>query len=149
VTFFQRNPWNWALVGWIGVIFFSSTSLAGEKSEQAFSYLSDVFLVRLRAATSSEGIVHLLADKSVHLGLFCVLGILLWKTLANAKKKIPVVLLQGAIIGSCSEFLQSFFPGRDPAISDVLINVVGTAIGVAVSIAIAKLRTPTGKLVEA
>jgi VanZ family protein len=149
VIFFQRNPWNWTLVGWIGVIFLSSTSLAGEKSEQAFSYLSEVFLVRLRTATSFQGVVHLLADKSVHLGLFCVLGILLWKTLANAKRRIPVVLLQGAIIGSCSELIQGFFPGRDPAISDVLVNVVGTAIGIAISIAIAKVRTPTKKLVEA
>jgi VanZ family protein len=131
------------------MIFFSSTSVAGEKSERAFSYLSQMFLSRLQTDTSSERVVHLLADKSVHIGLFCVLGMLVWKTLPNARRKIAVVLLWGAIIGSCSEFLQRFFPGRDPAISDVLINVGGTAIGIAISVAIAKLRTPAVKLVEA
>lgn len=149
VTSSRRSPWTWALVGWIGVIFLSSTSLAGEKSERAFSYLSDIFLARLPTDTSAAGVVHLLADKSVHVGLFCVLGMLLWKTLPIARRKIAVVLLQGAIIGSCSEFLQRFFPGRDPAISDVLINIGGTAIGIAISVAIARLRVPTRELIEA
>jgi len=144
-----RIPWAWLLCGWIGVIFFSSTSLAGEKSEQAFGFLSEIFQMRLQTGTPSERVVHLLADKSVHIGLFCVLGILLWKTLPNAKRKIAVVLFWGAIIGSCSEFLQSFFPGRDPAISDVLINVAGTAIGMTIILAIARLRAPAVKLVEA
>jgi VanZ family protein len=148
VTSSWRNPWVWALVGWIGVIFLSSTSLAYEKSERAFKYLSEIFLAQLQTDTSSEGVVHLLADKSVHIGLFCVLGMLLWKTLPHVRRKIAVVLLQGAIVGSCSEFLQRFFPGRDPAISDLLINVGGTAIGIAVSVAIAELRAPTVKLIE-
>jgi VanZ family protein len=52
--------------------------------------------------------------------------------------KIVVILLLGLLVGSCSEFLQSFFPDRDPAFRDVLINVGGTLAGVVVCFAGAK-----------
>jgi len=38
--------------------------------------------------------------------------------------------------------LQRFFPGRDPALRDVLINVGGTALGVAASVLAAKRSRP-------
>jgi VanZ family protein len=136
----RPNPRIWAVFGWIGVIFYSSTSLAGEQSERAFSYLSGVLLPQFRTSTPSYGVIHFLADKGLHIFLFCVLGMLLWKVVPDKGKKIPLIILLGAIVGSCSEFLQSFFPGRDPAVSDVLINTAGTGIGVAVRIFIAKVR---------
>lgn len=126
------NAWRWALIAWIGVIFFSSTSLAGEWSEQVFSYLCTLLLSQLKRDSSSYGLIHLLADKSLHLVLFCILAILFWKALPNVRRKIALILLFGAIVGSCSEFLQRFFPGRDPAIRDVLINIGGTAIGLVI-----------------
>lgn len=135
------NVWAWAAVAWVGVIFFSSSSLAGQSSEQAFSALSHL-LTHLQPGTSSYDVVHLLADKSVHICLFAVFAILLWGALGNASKKITWILLIGAFIGSCSELLQNFFPGRDPAIRDVVINIGGTALGVMVRIAISKLYPP-------
>jgi len=127
----------WALLAWVGVIFCSSTSLAGKESEQLFSYLSEVFLPELHRNTSSYETVHFVADKGVHFCLFSVLGILLWKVLSNRGiwQKIATALVIGAVVGSCSEVLQSFFPGRDPAVTDVLINIGSTAIGIALSIA--------------
>jgi VanZ family protein len=67
-----------------------------------------------------------------------VLAVLLWQALRHSEKKIWFILLSGAAVGSCSEFLQRFFPGRDPAIRDVLINIGGTAIGIAFCIVVTK-----------
>lgn len=101
----------------------------------------------LQLDDSSYGLVHLLADKGVHVSLFFVLALLLWKTLPDAQWKIARILLLGAAVGSASEFLQSFFPGRDPALRDVLINLGGTAVGVGASVAWIKHRSRSEELV--
>ena len=132
-----------ALIAWVGLIFFSSTSLASHWCEQAFHFLSAMIFGHLRPDDSSYGLVHLLADKGVHVSLFFVFALLLWKILPNAQWKIVRILLLGAAVGSASEFLQSFFPGRDPALRDVLINVAGTAAGLGVSVARIKQRSST------
>jgi VanZ family protein len=89
----------------------------------------------------------LLADKGVHVSLFFVLALLLWRILPDVQWKIARILLFGAAVGSASEFLQSFFPGRDPALRDVLINIGGTAVGIGVSVARLKHRSRTEALV--
>lgn len=134
------NFWGWSAVVWVGVIFFSSSSLAGKSSEDAFSALSRLLLGQLQPGTPPYNIVHLLADKSVHIGLFAVFAVLLWKALADVRRRIGWILLLGAITGTCSEILQSFFPGRDPAFTDVLINIAGTALGISLSAIFSKLH---------
>ncbi len=142
MTFPRLNLWALAVLGWIGVIFFSSTSLAAEWCEHAFSFLSGILFGHLRTDDPSYGLLHLLADKGLHVMMFLILATLLWKLLSNSQWKIARILLAGALVGSCSEFLQRFFPGRDPAITDVLINIGGTAIGIVLSLALARRQTP-------
>ena len=120
-----------ATVGWIGVIAFSSTSLAGKWSEQVFRAVSALlFGQALESGSPLYGSVHLLADKGFHVTLFTILAILLWMSLpvSSGKKMGPIMLIGGAV-GSFSEYLQSFFPGRDPALRDVIINLAGTVLG--------------------
>ncbi len=126
------NGWILAVVAWIAVIFFSSTSLAAEWCEEGFHFLAGILFGHFGPDNSSYRLIHLLADKSVHVTLFLVLALLLWKVFVNARFKIVFILLAGALVGSASEFLQRFFPGRDPALRDVLINFVSTAVGVAI-----------------
>ena len=135
----QVNAWIWAVLLWIGVIFFSSTSLASKWAEEFFRFISGAFLNQLQPDSSSYGIIHLLADKGFHVSLFCVLAVLLWLALQNVAKKSWVIVLCGAVVGSCSEFLQRFFPDRDPAIRDVIINVCGTVLGLAICAATVKM----------
>ncbi len=132
------NNWVWAAFVWIGVIFFSSTSLASAWAERTFGFLTDTFFAHLPHESSSYGILHLLADKGFHVTLFCVFAVLLWQALRHSERKVLVILLSGAAVGSCSEFLQRFFPGRDPAVRDVLINIGGTMVGIAFCIAATK-----------
>jgi VanZ family protein len=138
--FVRFNAWAWAATAWAGVIFFSSSSLAGKSSEEAFSVLSQLLLEHLQPGSSPYNIVHLLADKSVHVGLFLVFAVLLWGALENTRTRIGWILLLGAFTGTCSELLQALFPGRDPAFGDVLINIGGTALGVIVRVVLSKLH---------
>jgi VanZ family protein len=127
----RENLWIAASLAWIGVILFSSTSLAGAWSEAMFRSLAALFFGQvLHPGDSAYSILHVLADKGFHVTLFAVLAILLWNATQNSPRKVPLILLSGALLGSISEVLQSFFPGRDPAIHDVLINVGGTALGI-------------------
>lgn len=133
------NPWAFAVASWIGVIFFSSTSTAAEWCETLFQFVGSILFPHLEREGPSYGLLHLIADKGFHVALFCVLAILIWKLLSNPQWKKTRILLAGAVVGSCSEFLQRFFPGRDPAIRDVLINIAGTALGIAVMLIIGRL----------
>lgn len=135
------NGWIWAVLLWIGVIFFSSTSLALQWAEEFFRFISASFLSHLRPESSSYGIIHLLADKGFHVSLFCVLAVLLWQALPSMAWKSWVIVLCGALVGSCSEFLQRFFPDRDPAIRDVIINICGTALGLAICSVAIRMQT--------
>jgi VanZ family protein len=119
-----------ATVTWVAVILFSSSSLAGKWSEEVFRAVSAVlFGQSLRPGNPLYGSVHLLADKGFHVTLFTILAILLWMSLRSASRKITVIIFIGAAVGSISEYVQSFFPGRDPAIRDVFINLAGTVLG--------------------
>lgn len=136
----RANPWPWLTVAWIGVIFFSSTSLASKWAESFFTFLSGEFLKSLKHNSSSYDVIHLLADKGFHVSLFCILAMFLWLAIRRLPRKPAVIILCGAVVGSASEFLQRFFPDRDPALRDVLINIGGTALGVLVCYAATRRR---------
>ncbi len=127
------RAWWVAVVGWIGVIFFSSTSTASRWCESAFGALSEFLLSGIPRDSSSFGMIHLIADKGLHVTLFAVLAVLLFRALVNPQGKVVRILSFGLVVGCCSEYLQSFFPDRDPAVRDVLINVAGTGLGVLIS----------------
>ena len=118
-----------ALTAWIGIIFFSSTGIAGYWSERTFCYGAGKLFWGLPTDSFPYRLIHFAAEKSVHVSLFLVLAILLWQCLPSVRRKIPVILFIAAAVGSISEYLQSFFPGRDPAFRDVCINVLGATVG--------------------
>jgi VanZ family protein len=123
-----------AVIGWTALIFFSSTSLAGRLSEQAFDTLSTLLFQGWQSAPGLYHPIHLIADKGVHVSLFAVFAVLLWKALPDLSHKLGYVILAGTVVGCCSEFLQRFFPGRDPAWRDVCINAAATILGALISL---------------
>jgi VanZ family protein len=138
------RSWWVAVVGWIGIIFFSSTRTAWLWCESGFSYLSGIFISDVRRQSESFGAIHLAADKGLHVTLFAVLALLLYKAMLDPRQKVVRILSFGLVVGCCSEYLQSFFPDRDPAVRDVFINLAGTGLGVLLSILWAR-RTRAGK----
>jgi VanZ family protein len=107
---------------------------------ERFSYFSGLLFSSIQPHTSPYEWLHLLADKGLHVTLFLILAVLLWKAIPPMRGKAGFILLAGLVVGSCSEFLQRFFPGRDPALRDVLINLGGTAIGLALSLILFQSR---------
>ena len=125
-----RRPWLAASAAWIAVIIFSSTSLASEYCERAFTWIVGSTVGKHFTSAKAYDWLHFLAEKSLHLTLFFVLGVLLWQVFTGPRRRrLAQVILLGLIVGSASELLQAAFPDRDPAIRDVLINVVGAFLG--------------------
>lgn len=76
-------------------------------------------------------------DYVAHAGAYAVLGALyVWalaggRTLAIAPRLVLPAVLLAALYGLTDEFHQSFVPGRDASMTDVLADVVGGAFGAA------------------
>jgi VanZ family protein len=128
----SRRVWFLAIGAWVALILFSSTSVAAEYCNRAFDSIYDAIFGTHHASDSAFSWLHFLAEKGLHLTLFLVLGILLWQVImAPRGRRLAAVVLLGLMVGTASELLQAFFPDRDPAIRDVLLNVVGTFLGAA------------------
>jgi VanZ family protein len=84
------------------------------------------------------------ADKVIHAAEYLVLGLLLARALrASLRVGRPAFAAMIAIglvvlIGSGDEFLQSFVPGRDSSIFDLLADAVGGALAQFVYVNVAK-----------
>ncbi len=124
----MRNRWAAAAVAWLALIFFSSTSIAGERSERAYEWVATTLLHEVPHLKSNDWL-HFLAAKSVHVTLFTVFAIFLWNAIPVFRWHFALVILIGLVTGICSELLQRLFPNRDPAVRDVLINLGATTLG--------------------
>lgn len=127
------SRWIWIILAWIGIICFSSTSLAGHKCERAFEIVSQT-VFHLEPGRSFSEILSFTVEKSVHLVLFAVLAILLSQAHPARSWRLKQTILVGFIVAIGSEYLQHFFPGRDPTLRDVAINLSGFTIGLFVSL---------------
>ena len=68
-----------AVLTWTALIAFSSTSQAGCWCEQVFHAVSAWLLQQHRFPVVGSDLVHFLAHKSVHVGLFATFAVLLWQ----------------------------------------------------------------------
>ena len=122
----SRARWFLLLCFWIVFIFFSSTSVAAEWADLA--YYTIVSHAPGAALLENQNVLYLLADKGFHVFMFVILALVLARILTGPTS----ILLIAFIVGVCSEFLQRFFPGRDPAVRDVIINFSGATIGLGI-----------------
>jgi VanZ family protein len=130
----QTKRWAIAALLWIGVIFFSSTALAGRRAEQAYSWIVTMLARHFQTGITPTNTVHFIAEKGFHVFLFVMLAVLLWKAIPSTHRNPIFILCIGSAVGSCSEWLQRFQPGRDPSWRDVYINAAATAFGIVVSL---------------
>ena len=121
---------------WLGVIFFSSTSLAARWAGHAFDAAWTLMLEKWLTGNLGYNSSNFLAEKGLHITMFATLGILLWNLIPRNPRRVWLIMLAGILIGSASEFYQSFFVGRDPAVRDVLLNAAGTALGILLAAAV-------------
>lgn len=127
---YAEKKWLLVTSGWVGLIFFSSTSFAADSCERFYWFIRLHLPSSLLSASGNDGLMHLLAEKSVHFTLFFTFGFLVAHLVhGNPWGRLVKIAVFGLVIGSCSEFLQSFFPGRDPALRDVILNLVSASLG--------------------
>jgi VanZ family protein len=139
----SRAFWIGTASLWISVILFSSTAVARRWSEQAFHSMATASSRHVHLGIAAYDPLHFLAEKCVHVTLFMVFAIVLANAIPQSYRKVRFILLIGAIVGSGSELLQRAFPGRDPALRDVGINIAATALGALISLWFFRTRPQT------
>jgi len=139
----SRFAKNWMpLFLWIALIFVGSTDLMS--AEQTSRFLVP-FLRWLEPEITSETIaqIHLLVRKGAHLTEYAVLAVLLWRAIylgTNLKMKMSIlcanVWVAATLLAAADELHQSFVASRTASVSDAIIDVIGTTIGLALCLLI-------------
>jgi VanZ family protein len=125
------------VLAWMAVIF---TASADTHSSRHSAELFEPLLRWLFPHLSPDqiGFCHELFRKSCHLGVYGVLGLLLWRAIRQPQKGDPRpwrwdeagLALAGVFAYAASdEFHQIFVPTRTAHVTDVLIDTGGGAIG--------------------
>jgi len=134
------------LLTWLCVIFVGSTDLMS--AEQTSRFL--VPLLRwLKPDISTEALaqVHFFVRKLGHISEYAILAVLVWRALrggTNLQMKLAVLFVAAwilcAIFAASDEFHQSFVTSRTPSFDDVLIDICGAFIGLAICLGFLRRR---------
>jgi VanZ family protein len=125
------------LLLWMTVIFGASTSLGRPENTSRFIV---PILLWLNPHMSKETIdqVHFVVRKTAHFVEYAMLGLLLWRAVyyepalaARRSRSFFLALLLAALYAASDEFHQSFVPGREAAVSDVMLDTCGAGLGLA------------------
>ena len=129
---------------WLGVMFVGSTGLLSAEQTSRFFV---PFLRWLKPDISAEALaqIHFVVRKLGHIFEYALLAMLLWRAVRSAtnlrmKKSIVFVAvwLACGVFAVSDEFHQSFMPSRTAASSDVLIDICGATIGLAICLMISR-----------
>jgi VanZ family protein len=135
------------LVLWMALIFSASTSLGASSNTSRFVR---PFLLWLNPHMTEQTIVevHLFIRKTAHFVEYAGLGCLACRAVHNdpAFRSFSVVrqfwfaILISAFYASTDEVHQSFVPGRQPAVHDVLLDTFGASVGLVMIWSVRRLR---------
>jgi VanZ family protein len=129
---------NWLpVIAWAAVIYlFSSDSGSFARTSSLFGpWIRSIF-----PAATEEVVRSILVciRKAGHMAEYSILAILLWRALASegqgraqvSPPRLPVVVLLLVLLYAASdEIHQAFVPGREAAVRDVVIDLVGGVTG--------------------
>jgi VanZ family protein len=123
---------------WLCVIFIGSTDVMS--AEQTSRFLVP-FLRWLKPDILPEAIeqIQFFVRKLGHISEYAVLAVFLWRALRwgiNLRMKmsilVVVVWFVCSIFAATDEFHQSFIPSRTPSPHDVMIDICGAVVGLAI-----------------
>ena len=82
------------------------------------------------------------SDELSHFGVYTVLGATLAYGRTRSALRVPhwALILIGVLYGIGDEWHQSFVPGRDPALGDLMMDTLGVALGYAATLAVRNRR---------
>jgi VanZ family protein len=130
---------------WMGLIFIGSTDVLSAEHTSRFLI---PFLRWFDPQISWGAIIvaQTVVRKLGHLTEYAILAALLWHALRGTQwsSKMSLLLTVAwvacAIFAASDEFHQSFVPSRTPAVHDVMIDVCGAFIGLAICVAVASRK---------
>jgi VanZ family protein len=131
---------------WMTLVFGASTGLGRPENT---SRIVRPFLLWLNPHISEQTInrIHYAVRKTAHVVEYCVLGLLMWRLVhfdsawaACRSREFLTALLLAALYAASDEFHQSFVPGRDASVRDVLLDTCGAGLGLAALWAARRLR---------
>jgi len=127
---------------WMALIFAGSSDVLSNANTSRFIV---PFLHWLYPPISNEAVnvISMGIRKCGHVSEYLILAMLLWRALlqgANWRVRLSILfvatLLGCAAFAVGDEFHQSFVPSRTPSVMDVLIDVCGALVGVAICVAV-------------
>jgi VanZ family protein len=135
------------LLVWMALIFSASTE-AG--SPRVSSYLLHAVLHWIDPTMSPQNfeMIHIFVRKMGHLTEYAALGFLAFRAIrteprwadASTIRHVGAAVLFCALYASSDEYHQSFVPTRHPAVTDVMIDTAGAAVGITLTLAAKRLR---------
>lgn len=117
------------VIVWMSLIFILSSSNSNESNEQSgriVTFISQIFNI------SNIEMLNYVIRKIAHITEFFVLGILVMNLIHCYNKKTYIAIILCIIYAISDEFHQSLVPGRSPQIYDVLIDTVGSSLGISI-----------------
>lgn len=143
----NRDVWAWlAVVFWMGLIFFLSHQPATESSElsQGLTTMIIYFIESILPVIIDLDLVHFLIRKGAHFFAYFVLGMLitfaLGTRLCSSGRRFIVAFVICVLYAISDEVHQLFIPGRSGEVRDVLIDSVGSAVGIGCFQCVVKIR---------
>jgi VanZ family protein len=123
---------------WMALIFLGSTDMLSAEHTSRFLV---PFLRWLdpQISLAALAVIQFGIRKLAHLTEYAILAMLLWRALRSGTRwqmKISILFLVAAlacaIFAASDEFHQSFVPSRTPSTHDVMIDICGALVGLAI-----------------
>src|SRR5947209_5414196 len=130
------------LIIWMTLIFIGSTDVLSAEHTSRFLV---PFLRWLDPQISWAAVnsIQIVIRKVGHLTEYAILATLIWRALRSAESwkrstliLFTVSLLGCAVFAATDEFHQSFIPSRTSSVNDVIIDICGAAIALAICVAL-------------
>jgi VanZ family protein len=137
-TYGVANRWM-PVIGWMFLIFVSSTAVL---SAEQTSHVVVPFLLWLNPQNSVATIttIHLALRKLGHVAEYAILAALLWCALRSTLISVRsiaiawLVFFASAVFAASDEFHQSFVPVRTASVKDVMIDICGATVALALCV---------------
>lgn len=130
-----KNIYLVLTIMWMGVIYYMSNQPAAISSSQSGGFINILKKLPMIGNTIKElmkiGLAELLIRKSAHMFLYFILAILIYMAIKNKNTiKTYIYSLTACFIYACTdEIHQIFITGRSGEIKDVLVDTLGSIIG--------------------
>ena len=127
---------SWILViTWMAVIFILSAQPANDSASLSTGITDWIYQLLINVFPNLNiDTLHLIIRKLAHFTIYLVLGVLLLNALSHNEQKqsanFVLALLVSSLYAISDEIHQVFVSGRAGQISDVLIDIIGSLIGI-------------------